>query len=1119
MSSPSFNITTITTSDAQQALQNDGLDTLGLVTLALSTRWSDVAVPVTAYDTSKLTLHIGSVHAPYRGILEFAFSVVSSKLAATLGSGDLTLTVTAGDGKNFPNPTGGTILLTLTNASNNNVEVVACSSRSGDSFTISRGAADTAAQAFVKGDSVTLRLTGSTLSTAFIGADGNPLTGPCAVFRLHPAAIWRLETLIQKRYSTGTDPPILPVPWAMVIRGAQGFTSAQWFEPDQALPAAVNGDISFHDRRGMIVDPIYVAAVLADLQTFLVGLTGKTSTSPAIGAGGVQSIAGLASGALVQVVDLHGGVFQPAAPGSGLVTKNSGGTQTGTVPATGLFTLNAGDGIDTAGSDGGRLRWGFATNGLLGATKLVPPALPSGGANPPKLARQFYRVAVVDTVWALLGNRTGAAILGIPGDDKTIPADLLPKVRDLVVIDYLSDGPDTLGQGAAVLARPSQQMILAISPALDGSMGVPSQAGTNAHWPAFPAPNTNTAFPSPPLSAKDGIQAAFTSGNDVVVTIAADKVPSGAHIRIYPQQFVTIPAITQEPSYIRGDGGAAIATAGSATRILLPNPFALKSGQPRPNPASLTMDIIVMPRSGTRKMFGAVAVAVQAGPAAAPADSFAGLDVVAAMLPQTESIAPDPLFGIPTTVTPPASAPGNVIAFVRALASEGVPRQGPRLPTMARFDTIVVTGTGGGSPAGTLNWEAVLSGGRWARETRSALHASGNPGNPAGPDVHAPGTHVTGALAYDLGRHAIRRTQPIIPLPGSPGVQPGWIIGMAGDNFNEPVDSTATNTGCGAMLEAVAAICETPELSVVTPPAQGANLQSVVNSIASSLGVPPPNPSFHNDVRLIGEIRREVFVSKSGLRDGLWSLRRAFREARELIYIESPQFCRTARPTGPPTAEQVDLAAEIINSLGAHPNLKVIICTSREADFAPNFPGWSREHYKARTEAVGNLLAAAPGRIAAFHPVGFPGRTAFIRTTSIIVDDVWCLSGAMHFRRRGMTFDGSVAVASFDRQMDNGYSKKVRAHRRALMAAKLAIADPGAGSPSADWLRLGDPASAFDLVTDWLSEGGLGAIQPLWPGPSDTTVLPATDDMADPDGSNGSTFLGLLGSLIAESGQ
>jgi hypothetical protein len=101
--------------------------------------------------------------------------------------------------------------------------------------------------------------------------------------------------------------------------------------------------------------------------------------------------------------------------------------------------------------------------------------------------------------------------------------------------------------------------------------------------------------------------------------------------------------------------------------------------------------------------------------------------------------------------------------------------------------------------------------------------------------------------------------------------------------------------------------------------------------------------------------------------------------------------------------------------------------------------------------------------------------------------------------------------------MDNGYSKKVRAFRRVLMAAKLGVAVP-TGPPTSDWVRLGRPESAFELVKDWLDEGGLGRIQPLWPGPSDTSVLPATDDMADPDGSNGATFVATFASLIAELG-
>ena len=345
------------------------------------------------------------------------------------------------------------------------------------------------------GDKVALRLTDGTRTSSFSGADGNPLTGTCAVFRLHPAAVLRLQTLMKDRYVTGGNPLILPVPWCMVVRDAQGFTTAQWYEPDESI-AGVGGKISFHDGRGLIVDPLYVAALFADLQTGLTGLTGKTSQGDsATGDGGVGSIAKLQSAStLIHCVDLHGNVYQPALLAATLVTEDGSNNQTGTVPQSGLVMLNAGDGIAASADDAGRLRWGWATNGVLARTRLVPPALPTG-QNAPSLPRQFYRVAVVDTVWALLGNRTASTVLGIPADDQTIAADVLPKVRDQVVIDYLVDGPDTLATASAVLARTPQGMVLAVSPVLDGGMTVPAQAGANAHWPAFPAPNTNAGVP------------------------------------------------------------------------------------------------------------------------------------------------------------------------------------------------------------------------------------------------------------------------------------------------------------------------------------------------------------------------------------------------------------------------------------------------------------------------------------------------------------------------------------------------------------------------------------------------------------------------------------------------
>lgn len=1092
-------ITTLTPATVQQDLQSDGMDALGLTTLSLSTRWANATPTVGDYNAANLTLNIAALRAPFRGIREFAFSAAASTLAGNLTPSATSLTVGAGQGLRFPTPpAGGNVLLTLTNASGSKLEIVSLTSRSGDTLTIDRAALGSAKQSFSTGDRVSLRLSPGRRTSQFVGADGLPLAGGCTVLRLHPQAILRLRTLAAQRYAGVGQPQVFPVPWTMVLRGVEGFGTARWFEPDEDM--AAGGVISFHDGRGLVVDPIYVAAMFADLQTFLPGLTGRNMGGTAAGGGGVQSIAQRATGTLVHCLSLHGDIYRPARPGATLVTQNAALAVTGSVPASGLLTLNPGDGILNAAGDGGRLRWGLAPGGVLGTTKVVPPA----PASP--LARLFFQFLAVDTEWSLLGNRTAATVLGVGADDQAIPVDVQPLVRDNVVITFLVDGPDVLGRALQVLTRPSLNMVLAVSPVLDGTMSIPSQPGPNAHWPQFPAPNPAAAFPNPVQSPANGLTAAFTAGNDVVVTVAADRVPDGAHIRIYSQSFVPIAAIGEEPSFVRADGGATLAQAGVATQILLSNPFNLVAGQARPNPANVTMDIVVSPRTGRRKMWGAVVAAVAAGPAAAPANPFGGGNIIGAMPAMFESVAPVPLFGIPTTVVPPGAAPGGVVGFVRALASETSPRQGPRLPTMARFDTEVVTGVT--DPAGPpLLWEAVVSGGRWAPETRSALHADGNPGHPAGPDVHASGIHVSGFLAYDVAVHAMKRAQPILPLgPGTPG----WLVALDGNNFNFPADTNPAQTGVGVLLETVAAVTETPELSAFAPPPPLATVAGLLAPIATSLGLPAPAIGIANEARLQREVRREYIVSGKGLRDALWSLRRAVHEARELIYIESPQFSRTGA---------IDLVAEVAASMVAHPELRVIICTPRESDFSPKYRGWSRQHFRARSQAVGDLMAVDRDRVAVFHPVGFPGRTAFIRSTVVFVDDVYSLVGATHWRRRGMTFDGSVAIASFDRQLDSGYSRNVRAARRQLMAAKLRVPAPSAGAtPSGEWIRLARPASAFELVQNWLAAGSLGFIQPLFPGPADNTVLPATDDMADPDGSNGDTFVASFASLLAELG-
>ena len=178
-------------------------------------------------------------------------------------------------------------------------------------------------------------------------------------------------------------------------------------------------------------------------------------------------------------------------------------------------------------------------------------------------------------------------------------------------------------------------------------------------------------------------------------------------------------------------------------------------------------------------------------------------------------------------------------------------------------------------------------------------------------------------------------------------------------------------------------------------------------------------------------------------------------------------------------------------------------------------PPFLRQAIALRSEAVTALTDAAADRVVAFHPSAFPGRPARLPSTTIVVDDVYSFTGATHLRRRGVSFDGSVAVASVDHDIAEGYSAKVRDQRIRSMTARLGVAETGTGGlPTAEIMRLQRPAAAFALVRDMVRQGGLGRIQPLWDGPDDTTVIPQSTAVADPDGSDGGTLGLLLAALL-----
>ena len=611
----------------------------------------------------------------------------------------------------------------------------------------------------------------------------------------------------------------------------------------------------------------------------------------------------------------------------------------------------------------------------------------------------------------------------------------------------------------------------------------------------------------------------------MVVTVAANAVPAGTHVRVFPRRFVEIAAIGEEPSFVRGDGGSGIVAANQPTSILLVNPFGLTTGANLP--PVLTVDVVATARTGQRRLHSAVDLPVNAAatPWAGSNAVFGGAALMAGPPLSTltsafgsTAEAPVSLFGMPAS--PSSTAPlGGIVDLVRRLAKETTaPRQGPRLPTQGRFDTVFALGAApaAGQP---LAWRAVLSGARWAWESRSAQPELGDPGNPAGADVHAAGVRVDGQLAYDLAVHALKRAQPIFPLSAS---TPGWIFMMAGDNWTDPAADNA-GTVSAALLETVAPFTDSPELGVspIPIPQPTDTIQGLADTIADLFDMDAPGINVANEDRLRRAIQREMITARYGQRDALWALTRAIRQAREFVYIEGPAFAPTARTANPAVPHMIDLVEELRAGLQNNPRLKVMLCVPRLPDFDPKKANWVRAALDHRKQAIQTLTTQAQQRVAAFHPIGFPGRPAAIRSTVVVVDDVWALVGTSHVRRRGMTFDGAADVVSIDRAFGpRGTSAGIARFRQELMASKLGVMIPaGPAGGSALWTRLSDPESAFDALADLLASGGLGRCSPVWSGPTDQTVILQDPDIADPDGvdPDGSRLLALFGALLLES--
>ena len=923
-------------------------------------------------------------------------------------------------------------------------------------------------------------------TTGIMMPDGSPAPTTAVVLRLFPQVVLRLARLIASVIEGRTDDrPVRPVPVYFVYSNVTELSAVEAGLVAADTPLGISGTLTVHDQNGLPIDPVAVAGVFdALIARFGVLEARELLSSPPTTTRPLTTIAGLgAAGKRVRLADPHG---QP----------HNGEQLTGLTAVAapqGLFSVS-GTSIGKASGAPEHLRLGPATNGTLGTSFTLPT--PSGSIT---LHRDFFSGMVVDLQPFLLGAR--------PDDDPAAQFEARPDIRHDEALTFSFNGNAMLGAANQILSgAPTDSLV--VSPVIQGNFAVPTDAAdANAQWPNFPTglPAANDPIPA---ALRDALNptASFITGTQADVALTLNGLTPGQAVRVYNRQFLP------DAREGRGDGaGAAVPASGTVT-LLLKDPLGLVQrglDVELPTEATLHVDLVIVNSQNKARVFGNVTARLDP-PAAPPA-----------LPPETNPFgtatdrgaSSSGLLGLPAPELPggPITDLDSIVDLALALAGEGPVREAPRLPTMARRDTLVAANANG-------TFRGQVSGVFLNPSARNAQSRIGSPGSPGGPEFHGTSAQTqNGRLAYDIARAALRRTRFLA----------NRLEVLAESRWDLPAAATG-GTISGAVLQTVAPVTETPEFALIAgqlnniPATWTALVDEVVNGNILS-GVPAAFRSqlqtqlnnLRNSAagnRLYDEFKRDFTASVHGRRDALWALKRALAAARELIYIEGPAFT----PTAYGTSLDNDLVTIIGNRLTARPDLRLILALSKQLDYGPGYEVFAAREIAKRKAAVESLTTAATNRVVAFHPIGFPGRPLRLATNIVIVDDVWALIGTSTIRRRGLTFDGGIDVVLFDRTIRDGRGAAIGDLRRRLMAEHLGVRPPASGEvPAANWVQLNDGPTAFNAIQQLLASGGAGLIEPLWDGriPGVTPIPPSSfpsDAVADPEGRDFNTAIALI---------
>ncbi len=932
---------------------------------------------------------------------------------------------------------------------------------------------------------------------------GNHITQNSVILRIYPQVHLRLKRLyatIIEGKTTSTHQPDRPVPYYFAYTNITNIGSGPTAGKVNARdPLNFSGDMTIHDEHGFPIDPVSVANIFDELlqvhQTLeskdLLTTVPTTQTSRQI-----NHIGQLGNSETnVHLIDLFGHPFTNTPSNLNNITVKS--------QTNGLFHVtDTSIAIARVNVNDSKILFGSSIKGTLGNSFNFPT--PTTVLN-----RDFLRMYVIKDFHSLLIGTIDA------GD--AAATEVRPIVRGNEAISFLLNGNATMGLANNILTNNTTKNVV-VSPIIETDFTLPTdETNANAQWPNFPtglATDNNAIVGT--LENDFAPTAHFINDNTADVILVLNGLTQGQAVRVYNRIFL------QDAREGRGDGaGNAVTDVTGKVAFRLKDPFSLiKVGQVLALPANpnLHVDIVVVNSVNGARVFGNVVCEVGVSAALSaeentllPAENnnLGGADFT--------GISHAGINGLSTNIVPLS---GSATTIALALASEGTPRDAPRLPTMARLETIVA-----GSNSGT--WNGLLSGCWLRKDGRNAQQKIGSPGSHGGKDFQTLTVQVgNGRIGYDLARLAMKHAKNIVER----------LVELADNAWNTPAVAS-DNTMVASVLHTIAPVCETPELSLATinnfpvsfsdfvdnigidnlfngmPNAIKTQLTNALNSLKN-------NP---NAARVYDEFKYEYSASHHGRRDAYWAAKSIINQARKLIYIEGSFFGKTDY-----SDTSKDLVALIKTQLSAHPNLKVIIALTKEPIYGQGYDNFKAREISKRKEIIDDLKNHVSGRVVAYHPIGFPGRPLNLITNALIIDDMWAMVGSTTFRRRGFTFDGGVDIVCFDKNIVDGFSEGIRALRKSLMSVHLNIpaVNPSATFPNPNLIRLNNMHQAFSTLNDLLEKGGAGLIEDIWDGsvkgvtPIDSANYPS-DAIADPEGRDFSTvsaamytFLNNLGTTV-----